>query len=439
MVSPGYIAGLISSKYIINLGKKTMALGSSENVTFLNETRVWLEPVTESVLMLSGQEDNSSYHRKEEYIEYFVGKAIFEFVPPFLLVLGTLGNMLCFWVLRSRYMRGITVAFFLSVLAWSDTAVLWLGLSRHMVRTYTGYDIRMAHASVCKLQRFLLYTALDYSPWVLVAVTIERFISICYPYKAHSLCSKRRAKIAVAIIAVAVVLKNAHVFGTVDFVTEPGTNKTVCGYPSGDIKYFWTLVLPWVVLCIYAIGPFTTMLVLNGLLICELWRSKRYHQTMAPTKNKTDTSPQAKHIDTSVSMTIMLLVVTFMFVLLASPSFINLIIEPYWKRTDGHEKAVHHLVQSLVLMLTYTNHSINFILYALSGKRFRVVLRRMLCAQWKSRDKDYRLTRWGSDDDMYPVSDYAATKISNLNLAPRINNGNGANTIKPKLPVASHV
>ena len=43
----------------------------------------------------------------------------------------------------------------------------------------------------------------------------------------------------------------------------------------------------------------------------------------------------------------------------------------FWNPLGGHEKAVFGLIRNKVESLMFTNHAINFLLYCLSGAKFR--------------------------------------------------------------------
>ena len=79
------------------------------------------------------------------------------------------------------------------------------------------------------------------------------------------------------------------------------------------------------------------------------------------------------------NITVMLLMVTFTFLLLSSPVVIFLLYKRYyWLPTTNAEKARARLVHAFVDNLMYTNHAINFLLYCISGRRFRWELGKLL-------------------------------------------------------------
>ncbi|XP_013405524.1 uncharacterized protein LOC106170276 [Lingula anatina] len=452
-------------------------------------------------------QNNATFDATEE-LQYQISTWLNKTVPPILLIIGTLGNILSYLVLRRPFMRRTWIGFFLRALAVTDTFALWLGLSRHMIRVYGYFDIREAHAAVCKLHRFTLYFFLDMSTWLLVGLTVGRYISTCHILQSYRLCSTKRARIALAVIVGCVFAKNAHVLVTVDINVDALTGERHCNhYCDSDHHNFWKYIYPWITFCVYAAGPFAVMIVLNILIVRSLRRSTRFQlrstRNSAYYQNNNDppsTSPLSvnsfnnnnhplevtddttsgsqpariaesprkghfrrhsrptqmdniaddhnsathkspaqeqnreterlsrqgsnivrqrrgvnsnQHAFASRSITVMLFVVTIIFLILATPSFINLIIEPYQHINSSRQKATQRLTSTIVLMLNYSNHTINFLLYCVSGRRFRNEFLRMLRRNAGRRFESNFGSSRGSISQSQVIPDPAATRNEN--------------------------
>ena len=62
-----------------------------------------------------------------QYVEFRVHKHIILYVPPILMIFGTVGNLLAFAVLTRGAMRRNCSYVYLAVLAIADTLVLYIG------------------------------------------------------------------------------------------------------------------------------------------------------------------------------------------------------------------------------------------------------------------------------------------------------------------------
>ena len=69
------------------------------------------------------------YYETEEYKEF---RLVHVVLRPMLIILGTLGNVLSLWIMRSRSLRNISTCFYLSALAIADT-----GESSKLKKTHT--------------------------------------------------------------------------------------------------------------------------------------------------------------------------------------------------------------------------------------------------------------------------------------------------------------
>ncbi|ELT87213.1 hypothetical protein CAPTEDRAFT_106191, partial [Capitella teleta] len=125
--------------------------------------------------------------------------ALFIYVPPILIIAGTLGNFMSFLIMRSKEFRNTPSSFIYSVLAITDTAVLYTGLLRYWLVEVWDYDPRLDSDAACKIHLFVTYLIGHLSACYLMLLTIERVISVFFPMHCKTLCSKKRMVIAVVI------------------------------------------------------------------------------------------------------------------------------------------------------------------------------------------------------------------------------------------------
>ena len=78
-------------------------------------------------------------------------------------------------------------------------------------------------------------------------------------------------------------------------------------------------------------------------------------------------------------LTIMLLLLTMLFLILLFPTYIRFIYLNFVKRDSASKYASSMLFFQITYKLYTTNNGINFLLYCISGKKFRNDLKQMLC------------------------------------------------------------
>ncbi|ESO85080.1 hypothetical protein LOTGIDRAFT_131098, partial [Lottia gigantea] len=116
--------------------------------------------------------------------EYRIHKILAIYVPPILLLLGTFGNIFAFLVLRHKSMARLTTYLFLAALSISDCFVLLFGLLRMWIGEVSKFELRDQSDWLCKSIIYVGYITSNYSAWLLIAVTIERYLVIVHPLKA---------------------------------------------------------------------------------------------------------------------------------------------------------------------------------------------------------------------------------------------------------------
>ena len=306
----------------------------------------------------------------EDYYASRVSRALWIFGPPVLLVMGTIGNILSVIVLQKQSLKEMSVSFYLSALAIADTLALYIGLLNFWLARVTGTGVWSLSSITCKFYKFLLYTSNDYCAWILVIVSVQRFIAVYSPFEAKILNTKQRAILCLSVLLFLLIAVNLHLFWTFDLRAD---TVSVCDVSHKSHHHFVTSVWPWVDFSVGSFVPFLILIVCNAMIIRKLVERHHDHQ-----KNMNVTKG-TEYIKIT-NMTVMLLTVTFVFLCLTSPIVIYNIGEPYWlEGADDFLKARLELASAISHLLLYLNNAVNFLIYCVSGPAFRKELRLMFC------------------------------------------------------------
>ena len=306
------------------------------------------------------------------YDEYQAGVTFWKVFPVLFIVLGTIGNILSIFILCRKNIRKSTCAFYLIVLAVSDLVVLYSGLLRQWINTTFHADIRQVSDGMCKFNTWLVYMSLDFSAWILVAVTAERVALVWFPHSAKSKCTKRSAAWIIGSILLFLMGINGHILYGLHLVTTSvnGTTIDTCTFISDDYEYFFDNAWPWIDFSIFCGLPFSCLLTGNILIITKVISSQRStRRQISPQDPKSQGGSQKSPVS---SMSIMLFTLNSVFLLCTTPVSIYLIGYSYWHRgATAYDKAVLSFSWAFVNFLMYLNNTFNFFLYCLSGTRFR--------------------------------------------------------------------
>lgn len=127
-----------------------------------------------------------------------------------ILVTGLFGNICtCTVIMRNKYMH-TTVNYYLFSLAVSDLLLLIVGLPQELWAFWQKYPYVFGE-TFCIL-RALISEACSYaSVLTITAFTIERYIAICHPLKAHTMTGLPRAIKIILIVWVVAALASVPI------------------------------------------------------------------------------------------------------------------------------------------------------------------------------------------------------------------------------------
>lgn len=99
------------------------------------------------------------------------------------------------------------------------------------------------------------------------------------------------------------------------------------------------------------------------------------------------------HAKPSTQLTKMLLCVSVAFLLLTLPLGVFIVVSRYWNPPSGYEKTLFGLFREITESLMFTNHVVNFLLYCMSGKRFRDKASAIICKPCVAQNRETTLSR----------------------------------------------
>ena len=332
----------------------------------------------------TGNQTDAEY---QSYPEYQASLWIWQIFPPILIAIGTVGNILSIVVLTRPSIRHSTIALYLTVLAVSDLTVLYTGLLRQWLIYLVDFDVRAVSETACKIHVWLVYSSLDFSAWVVIAVTLDRVIAAWFPHSVGTKCSSIHATAFIIVMFIFVLGLNSHVlYGMVRASGE--SIEGMCVAIDDKYGFFFHSVWPWIDFSVYCLIPFVFIVIGNFLIIFKVLKSQRKTNSRhIPSIQMSENIPDHHTGRKQTSMTAMLMTLNTVFLFTTSPVSIYSIGYPYWHTGSQKATALMELWWAIVNMLMYINNSLNFLLYCLSGPRFRKEAKRMFCCI-KNRSND---------------------------------------------------
>ena len=312
-------------------------------------------------------------HDNNEDIADCVYTVIFKYVAPVLIVFGTTGNILSLVVLQSKYFRKSPSAFILSALAMADTGVLLCGLLRHWIMQLSenAVDIRSFNIVTCYVHSLFTYYLPQLSSWSLVLLSLERLVSVKWPLKSREMFNKRKMGAAWTTIALLLVALNGHWFKTVGMLA----NDDDSGYHCDMLpRWYWfsQLIWPWLDLIVLSVIPVIAIFTCNILVIHALLNASKLRGQMSARISSKE------HNSTSSQITAMLVGLNVIFFLTTIPVSIYFIGEDiFWDSAHTNTRIAYATCN----IIYYLSNSTNFLVYCITGSKFRHALRAVICCQ----------------------------------------------------------
>ena len=297
---------------------------------------------------------------------------------PILLPIGFVGNILSFIVMIKSNNRKMSTCIYMATISVNDSAMV--AVAFHLWLMSVTSKVQPTSVS-CWLTPYLSAVVLQNSTFQILAMTIDKYIAIKWPHKAASYSTPRRAKFLLFGIFIFVAIYNIpHI------VFEVALNGRCYAY---SIRHVTAKIHSWLSFVLNGVIPFSTLIYMNFVIVKTVRRSRtlfRSNDTIITTEcstnkiNKGIETKQNRFRNVERQLTIMLLLVTTLFLILLIPTYIRFIYTSFVKGNTPSRFAGHELFTRVSHNLYTTNSCINFFLYCISGKKFRNDLKEILCS-----------------------------------------------------------
>lgn len=95
-----------------------------------------------------------------------------------LVILGTLGNLFTIYICMRKKLRQITTFIFLGFMTFSDTFALYIWCLDHFLEVFFNFSVEKHSIWSCRVAIFIQYVSLEWSSWLLVGLSVDRWLSV---------------------------------------------------------------------------------------------------------------------------------------------------------------------------------------------------------------------------------------------------------------------
>ncbi|XP_074079202.1 thyrotropin-releasing hormone receptor-like [Macrotis lagotis] len=317
-----------------------------------------------------------------DLIEY---KTVSVFLVLLICGVGIIGNMMVVLVvLTTRDMRTPTNCYLVS-LALADLMVLLAAGLPNVSDSLAGQWI-YGHAG-CLCITYFQYLGINVSSCSITAFTVERYIAICHPMRAQTVCTVSRAKRIITGVWVITSIYCMLWFFLVD-INITKNQSLECGYKVSRNLYLPIYLLDF---ALFFVTPLVVATVLYGLIGRILFLSSLSHlpscacpegyaEGSTPERRQGIKAEQGKAgsrrtkgvLSSRKQVTKMLVVVVVLFAVLWMPYRTLVLVNSFME---------HPYLDPWFLLFcrtcVYANSAINPIIYNLMSQKFRSAFRRL--------------------------------------------------------------
>ena len=237
------------------------------------------------------------------------------------------------------------------------------------------------------------------STYIIIAMTFERCYSIVKPHKAASFNTVKRANFTISCIVL------FHVIYCLPLLYTTAPSGGVCLVFHRGIEHFLVRIYYWFNQ-FHGFGlPFVVLLIMNSIIINKLRRRPKLLQKKKEGQIECSPLGNVTKLKTSErQIIIMLLFITFSFLILMIPSCFRLFFSSFVNfKTSPYLYAIFHLSTAIGGKAYTTNYAINFYLYVISGQKFRSDLIQLFKNSFSCFSKREKDCKFGSLSIVKPV------------------------------------
>ena len=225
---------------------------------------------------------------------------------------------------------------------------------------------------------------------------IEKFFALYFPLKTRSICTVAMArKVTFVVVLILLAINMQHCF-----IWEAAVNANGFKYcklvnvPDGYITIYIQIDYT-----LYCYAPFTIMILANGAIIYKFVGA-----SCASGQGGTESTNQAL-IKSANKGTAMLITVSITFLVLTGPLAVL---------DRSVDVQINPILYAIIVIFRYINHSINAVLYCISGSRFRNELMKTFPFRLCCKNTQNLRRGWQSESSLTGNST-RATSTSNVN------------------------
>ena len=278
-------------------------------------------------------------------------------VPSLVLsMVGLLANMLVIVVIVGSSLRHSVFMMLLIVLAVADSLAL---LSTDLLQPGVFGHIFAQPLLPCHVLVFIVQSSGTMSSWIVVLISIERYIAINYPLKVHIYFSMKRSCLMILCLGVSICVVKVYRLVYVSITVRYDIPICMLTTPNETRNFIFSILDG----LLYCLIPFCLITILN-MMILKKMSSKKAFRARSQVQSRSSTHRDRSLVPMMLAVSLVFAVTTFPFALLLIASVIMKLNSIKWNENNNR-------VIMFAIGLLNLNHILNFFFYCITGSVFR--------------------------------------------------------------------
>ncbi|XP_051899693.1 probable G-protein coupled receptor 139 [Pristis pectinata] len=297
-----------------------------------------------------------------------------EIAYPILAAFGIPANLVTAVILhwgKCGLSRGITR--YMVAMAISDLLVIFFHVLLREIYMYYQPNSFLSLSAVCPSNIYLRIVTLDYSVWLTVSFTFDRFVSICCPKLRLRYCTDSTAAVVIMSLFALSCIKYIpfHFMFETRYITD--NVNWGCQPKAAYFTSKWWVAFSWMITISLSFTPFVLILVLNGLTVRNIVVASRVRRHLKGLEGKdSETENRRKSIVLlfTVSGTYILLWTTETVAFICTRITVNIVGEDYTSPS--------YIANDVGVLLMLLSSCANTCIYGMTQSRFREEVKNVL-------------------------------------------------------------